>query len=145
MLLQIFKYKFLCGHMFSINLSINWRVKLLGHTVTLCLTFWGTAKLFSKVTTPFYNIPAMFKVLSSVQPLSHVQVFATPCTAARQASLSIPTPGVYSNSCPLSRWCHSTISSSVVPFSSHPQSKGFMGSDFSTFLPTLVIARPLLF
>ena len=26
-----------------------------------------------------------------------------------------PTPGVYSNSCPLSRWCHSTISSSVVP------------------------------
>ena len=67
MLLQIFKYKFLCGHMFSINLSINWRVKLLGHTVTLCLTFWGTAKLFSKVTTPFYNIPAMFKVLSSVQ------------------------------------------------------------------------------
>ena len=67
MLLQIFKYKFLCGHMFSINLSINWRIKLLGHTVTLCLTFWGTAKLFSKVTTPFYNIPAMFKVLSSVQ------------------------------------------------------------------------------
>ena len=30
-----------------------------------------------------------------------------------------PTPGVYSNSCQLSRWCHPTISSSVVPFSSH--------------------------
>jgi len=29
-----------------------------------------------------------------------------------------PTPGVYSNSCPLSRWCHPTISSSVAPFSS---------------------------
>ena len=29
-----------------------------------------------------------------------------------------PTPGVYPNSCPLSRWCHPTISSSVVPFSS---------------------------
>ena len=29
------------------------------------------------------------------------------------------TPGVYSNSCPLSRWCHPTISFSVVPFSSH--------------------------
>ena len=29
----------------------------------------------------------------------------------------LPTPGVYSNSCPLSRWCHSIISSSVVPFS----------------------------
>ena len=33
-----------------------------------------------------------------------------------------PTPGVYSNPCPLSRWCHSTISSSVVPFSSCLQS-----------------------
>ena len=31
------------------------------------------------------------------------------------------TPGVYPNSCPLSRWCHPTISSSVVPFSSCPQ------------------------
>ena len=33
-----------------------------------------------------------------------------------------PTPGVHSNSCPLSRWCHPAISSSVVPFSSCPQS-----------------------
>ena len=31
------------------------------------------------------------------------------------------TPGVYSNSCPLNWWCHPTISSSVVPFSSHLQ------------------------
>ena len=33
-----------------------------------------------------------------------------------------PTPRAYSNSCPSSWWCHSTISSSVVPFSSHLQS-----------------------
>ena len=33
-----------------------------------------------------------------------------------------PTPGVYVNSCPLSRWCHPTTSSSVVPFSSCLQS-----------------------
>ena len=32
------------------------------------------------------------------------------------------TPGVHPNPCPLSRWCHPTISSSVVPFSSCPQS-----------------------
>ena len=32
------------------------------------------------------------------------------------------TPGVYPNSCPLSQWCHPTISSSLVPFSSCPQS-----------------------
>ena len=39
-----------------------------------------------------------------------------------------PTPGVYSNSCPLSQWCHPTISSSVVPFSSCLQSFPESGS-----------------
>ena len=39
-----------------------------------------------------------------------------------------PTPRVYSNSCPLSWWCHPTISSSVVPFSSCPQSLPASGS-----------------
>ena len=38
------------------------------------------------------------------------------------------TPGVYSNSCPSSQWCHPTISSSVVPFSSFPQSLPAPGS-----------------
>ena len=33
-----------------------------------------------------------------------------------------PSPGVHSNSCPLSQWCHPAISSSIVPFSSCPQS-----------------------
>ena len=40
---------------------------------------------------------------------------------ARPPCLS-PSPGVHSNSHPLSRWCHLTVSSSVVPFSSCPQS-----------------------
>ena len=39
-----------------------------------------------------------------------------------------PTPGACSNSCPLSRWCHPTISSSVSPFSSHLQSFPASGS-----------------
>ena len=39
-----------------------------------------------------------------------------------------PTPRVYSNSCPLSQWCHPAISSSVVPFSSCPQSLPASGS-----------------
>ena len=39
-----------------------------------------------------------------------------------------PTPGVDPNSCPLSRWCHPTISSSVVPFSSFLQSFPASGS-----------------
>ena len=45
-----------------------------------------------------------------------------------------PAPGVYSNSCPLSWWCHPTISSSVIPFSSHlqcfPASGSFQMSQF---------------
>ena len=41
---------------------------------------------------------------------------------------SSPTPGVYTNSCPLSRWCHPTISSSVIPFSSCLQSFPASGS-----------------
>ena len=45
-----------------------------------------------------------------------------------------PTSRVYSNSCPLSRWCHSTISSSVIPLSSHlqsfPVSSSFQMSQF---------------
>ena len=39
-----------------------------------------------------------------------------------------PTPRVYSNSCPLSQWCHPAISSSVVCFSSCPQSLPASGS-----------------
>ena len=39
-----------------------------------------------------------------------------------------PTPGVSSNSCPLSQWCHPTISFSVVPFSSCPRSFPASGS-----------------
>ena len=59
---------------------------------------------------------------SSVQSLNCVQLFATPWTAACQASLSITTSGACSNSCPSSQWCHPTISSSAVSFSSCPQS-----------------------
>ena len=39
-----------------------------------------------------------------------------------------PTPEVHSNSCPLSQWCHPAISSSVIPFSSCPQSLPALGS-----------------
>ena len=47
-----------------------------------------------------------------------------------------PTSGVFSNSCPFSRWCHPTTSSSVIPFSSHlqsfPASGAFPMSQFFT-------------
>ena len=58
-------------------------------------------------------------VSNSLQPrgLQHARL---PCLS--------PTPRVYSNSCPLSRWCHPTISSSVFPFSSYRQSFPAPGS-----------------
>ena len=56
---------------------------------------------------------------NSLQPygLKHIR---PPCPS--------PTPRVYSNSCPLSRWCHPTISSFVIPFSSRLQSFPASGS-----------------
>ena len=59
---------------------------------------------------------------NSVQSLSCVRLFATPWSSAHQASLSITTPRVHPDSHPSSQWCHPAISSSVVPFSSCPQS-----------------------
>ena len=67
-------------------------------------------------------------VVVVVQSLSHVQLFEIPWTAACQASLSFTSPGVCSNSYPLSWWCHTTISSYVAPFSSCPQSFQASGS-----------------
>ena len=52
-------------------------------------------------------------VSDSLQP--HEPQYARP-------SCPSPTPGVHPNSCALSQWCHPAISSSVVPFSSCPQS-----------------------
>ena len=64
---------------------------------------------------------------SSVQSLSHVWLFVTPWTAATRLPCPSPIPRVYPNSCPLGRWSHPTISSSVIPFSSHLQSFPALG------------------
>ena len=59
---------------------------------------------------------------TSIQSLSRVQLFVTPWTAAHQAFWSITNSQSLLNSCPSSQWWHPTISSSVIPFSSHLQS-----------------------
>ena len=64
--------------------------------------------------------------ISSVQLLSRVQLFVNP--GATRLLCPAPAPGTCSNSRSLSQWCHPTISSSVIPFSSCPQS--FPGSGF---------------
>ena len=67
-------------------------------------------------------------ISQSVQLLSCVQFFATPWTTARQSSLSITNSQSYPNSCPLSQWCHLTMLSFVVFFSSCLQSFPASGS-----------------
>ena len=74
---------------------------------------------------PWHNKYLQF---SSVQSLSHVQLFVTPWTAVCHASLSFTSPRVCSNSCPFSQCCHPTILSSVVSFSSCSQSFPASGS-----------------
>ena len=73
--------------------------------------------------------PCLFKLYAdSVHSLSRVQLFVTSNPQHARLPCPSPTPGAYPNSCPLGRWCHPTISSSVVPFSSCPQSLPASGS-----------------
>ena len=99
---------------------------------------WMTSKVKSKNRKVWYLGNHMNNALyqgghdvlfQSVQSLSSVQLFATPWTAVHQASLSITISWSLFKSRPLCRWCHLTISSSVIPFSSHLQS--FPASVFS--------------
>ena len=68
------------------------------------------------------------KTHSSVQFSPSVQLFVTSWTTACQASLSVTNSWSHPKSCPLCQWCHPTISSSVVPFFSCPQSFPASGS-----------------
>ena len=72
-----------------------------------CKADWKTRERFSSVQ---FNCSVMS---DSMRP--HELQHARPLCSS-------PTPRVYPNSWPLSQWCHPTISSSVVPFSSGPQS-----------------------
>ena len=58
----------------------------------------------------------------SLQSLSRVRLFVTPWSQHARPPCPSPTLAVHSDSHPLSQWCHPAISSSVVPFSSCPQS-----------------------
>ena len=75
-----------------------------------------------------FSLGVVTPQLSSVQLLSHVWLFATRESQHARPPCPSPIPIVYSNSCPLSWWCHPAISSSVVPFSSCPQSLPASGS-----------------
>ena len=77
---------------------------------------WGSAFFTVQLLHPFMTTGKTISFI--VQSLSNVWLFVTPCSAAHQAPLSFTTPWACSNSSPLSQWCHPTISSSAIPFSS---------------------------
>ena len=82
------------------------------YVITLCNTvhwFHPHYKLIQFSSVQF----SRSVVSDSLQP-HELQHARPPCPS--------PTPGVHSNSCPSSWWCHPAISSSVIPFSSCPQS-----------------------
>ena len=78
------------------------------------LLYWVGQKVSSGFSITFWLVQFSCSVVSiSLQP-HELQHARPPCPS--------PTPGVHSNSRPSSQWCHPAISSSVVPFSSCPQS-----------------------
>ena len=81
---------------------------------------WIYVLVFCALMWRFSSVQFSRSVLSDSLWLHELQHARPPCPS--------PTPGVYSNSCPLSRWCHPTISSSVVLFYSCLQSFPASGS-----------------
>ena len=82
--------------------------------------FWDTSEWFYMPSIQFSSVQFSHSVMSdSLQP-HETQSTRPPCPS--------PTPGVHPNPCPSSQWCHPAISSSVVPFSSCPQSFPASGS-----------------
>ena len=73
-----------------------------------------SGKYLKELKAPFNSVQFSCSVVSSSLPSRALQHARLPCPS--------PTPGVYSNSCPLSQWCHPTISFSVVPLLSCLQS-----------------------
>ena len=82
----------------------------------------------NSVTWELFSVQFSHSVVSNSLWPHGLQHARLPCPS--------PTPGACSNSCPLNRWCHPTISSSVNPFSSHlqscPASESFPMSQFFT-------------
>ena len=76
--------------------------------------------LGSKITMGRDSVQFSHSVMSNSLRPHEPQHARPPCPS--------PTPGVHLNPCPSSQWCHPTISSSVVPFSSCPQSFPASGS-----------------
>ena len=103
------------------NPTQMWNLQEMMYFLVWPMLIW---KLFKYYVSQFSR-----SVVSDSLRLHEPQHTRPPCPS--------PTPRVHPNSCPLNRWCHPTISSSVVPFSSCPQSFPALGSfQMSQFFAT---------
>ena len=84
---------------------------------------WGDPLVYSNDSPTWIIIDHQFSSVTQ-----SCLTLCDPMIAGHHASLSITTPGVHTNPCSLSRWCHPTISSSEIPFSSCPQPLPASGS-----------------
>ena len=103
-----------CTYKLMLVLQTKWRK-------TVKFSFLRFSPCFTCI--PHFTVQSVqfsHSIISDSSPPHGLQHSRPPCPS--------PTPRVYSNSSPLSQWCHPTISSSVVPFSSHLQSFPASGS-----------------
>ena len=102
-------------------------------------SFLRTSILFSIVAIPIFIPTNSVEGLPFLHTLSSIYSVQFSCSIVSHSlrphesqharpPCPSPTAGVYSNSCPSSRWCHPAISSSVIPFSSCPQPLPALGS-----------------
>ena len=111
----------MCDITFTFNIS--WLY------VQYFLSSWKICELW--MTSPGFLFPVDFPVPTTVPGFYLCCSVAQSCpTLWDPVRLSLPSISswVFSNSCPLNWWCHTTISASIVPFSSCPQSFWTLGS-----------------
>ena len=94
----------------------------IGHHQKVCQNkFWRGCGVLNSQSL-LKELQLSYCYFSSVQSLSHVRLFPPHEPQHTRPPCPSSTPRVHPNPCPLSQSCHPTVSSSVVPFSSCPQS-----------------------
>ena len=98
------------------TLSASWEIymQVKKQQLELDMGGWTGSILGKEYIKAVYSVQFSRSVMSDSLWPHELQHARPPCPS--------PTPGVNPNPCPLCRWCHPTISSSVIPFSSGPQS-----------------------
>ena len=108
-----------CPYLKALKTHWRYKVKVIQSCPTLCnpMDYKFLANLESSKTSSSWK-----PLLVVIQSHSLVRLFVTPGLQHTWIPCSSLSPGVCSNSCPLNQGFHPTISSSVIPFSSHLQS-----------------------